>query len=243
VEEVSDVHPFLRIVVEKRDFEQLMDDDARLAELDGRIPRALCFVCEQPVSNMDPSEEKGLGSLRVCGNCGGRKRQRQLERNGFGELLERFGRRRERPKLELAPAPELTAAASSPTPETEVTDEDLDNVLERLSSPTPTVSEEVMSEERLCPHCSKKLRSDNTRGMCSNCFIKHGRKSVQADGESAAPAKKPKTRTKPSHPSGDVEKRFDLVVEVLGLEREEVLRGLMAEWLASLKGRLLGPGA
>jgi predicted amidophosphoribosyltransferase len=62
---------------------------------------------------------------------------------------------------------------------------------------------------KLCPHCSKQLRKDNTRGACSKCLAA----KIGAIGESR--------------------RKFRARVTELGLNGDEELRTLLEGWLAA----------
>jgi hypothetical protein len=83
-----------------------------------------------------------------------------------------------------------------------------------------------MSEEaRLCSRegCTKKLRSNNTTGVCTPC--KKGKPSA------SRPAK-------PKVQSSDTAQRFAIVTEALGMDPVEQTTKLQAEWLANLKSHV-----
>lgn len=86
-----------------------------------------------------------------------------------------------------------------------------------------------VEEKRSCQRCGKKLRVDNKHDECWACRTGHGKKPAR---ESAAPSS-PKTKAEPAQ--SNVEERFSIVTEALGLEEETVLAQLKAEWLSGLK--------
>lgn len=73
----------------------------------------------------------------------------------------------------------------------------------------------------LCPHCGKKLRSNNTRGACSDCL-----KKPEHRGESDAP-RAPKR--------SDVMKSFRTVASALGEDPNAILEEAASVWLEKVR--------
>lgn len=104
-----------------------------------------------------------------------------------------------------------------------------------------------MSAARTCPYDGKKLRSDNTKGICSKCQARgrtlegapKGDESsiydVQAPSERKASTARP---AKPSKPEVSSLKRFRVVAEALGEDADALLEAFADSWLEQLRGRL-----
>ena len=101
-------------------------------------------------------------------------------------------------------------------------------------------------EARHCPYCSKKLRTNNTKGICGVCQAR-GRTlenapatpdvslyDVKAPSESAG-RPKPAARAK-----SDALKRFRVVAEALDEDADALLEAFAESWLAQLKERVSG---
>ena len=78
----------------------------------------------------------------------------------------------------------------------------------------------MTDDKKTCPHCGKTLRSDNTRGACSDC-LKAGK---------AAPELEDKPRKK-----SDTLKRFRTVATALGKGADAILEEAADAWLAALR--------
>jgi hypothetical protein len=215
-------------------------EEQRMAELERLTLVLPCMECGKPARH-DGDE---MSPPHFCGVHGGRKRQRRLERVGFADLLERrMGRfeaelatRRQAKERSALPAPAAREPENQPEPE-----EDLDAVRIEIGKET-TVSEE--KPKRTCETCDRplggKAKPDTTQ--CYACRFpadaaKKGMAARSQRSSSKPSAPRPATPRKPSEPAGDVEQRFDTVVAVLGLDRDQVLRGLMASWLDDLKAK------
>lgn len=104
-----------------------------------------------------------------------------------------------------------------------------------------------MSEGRFCPHCRKKLRSDNTKGMCSKCQAR-GRKLDGVYGEaravkastSAKTAQLPPRADADAGDSAEIMARFRRVTTALDLDPEAILAEAAKGWLGALQDALDG---
>lgn len=115
---------------------------------------------------------------------------------------------------------------------------------------------------KTCPHCGKKLRSDNTRGACSTCLAKPGRRSTkggtddsvlarmgfktEADEPPPATKSKAKKRAAPAKVSAPVplrrgrwEEQFRALGSALGLDPDEMLEEHCRQWVESTRTRAL----
>lgn len=171
-----------------------------------------CRVCGGKIRANERTEERE--PLLVCGDCGGRKKQEQL------------GLREELPE----PPPPVLEAPPPPPPK-----------LVAHFEPFEQPPEESPMSEKLCSRgCGRKLRSNNTRGFCGyNCAGKpaSGTKAVRREPPAAREVRAPEPvrSSAATTTPADVETRFAIVAEVLGFDRDELLRELMAWWLESLK--------
>ncbi len=86
---------------------------------------------------------------------------------------------------------------------------------------------EIMAD---CPKCSKPLRSNNTRGVCTNCYNEGHR----ADGSEAPPSGDQKKK----RPAKDVVKKFMVVAAALDLDPEQMISDFCLGWLEGLSSRV-----
>ena len=102
-------------------------------------------------------------------------------------------------------------------------------------------------EARQCPHCGKKLRANNTKGVCADCSAR-GRTlenapatpdaslyDVKAPSESRAKPKAEPPETKHALPAME---RFRIVADALGEDADKLLEAFAESWLAQLKERV-----
>lgn len=92
----------------------------------------------------------------------------------------------------------------------------------------------MADETKTCPHCGKKLRSDNTKGVCANCQSR-GRtlEGAPTDGPAVEPAER-----KPRKSAESALKRFRAVAAGLGEDPDELLETFAEEWLEALRENL-----
>lgn len=91
--------------------------------------------------------------------------------------------------------------------------------------PTPTQEPKMSDaavEEKLCPHCGKKLRSDNRRGACTKCLAKGRSPAVTVVAE-------------PDGPAAKTVERFRMAAEGLGMDPDEILEEFCSDWLAKAR--------
>jgi hypothetical protein len=115
-------------------------------------------------------------------------------------------------------------------------------------------------EERKCPHCEKRLRSNNTRGICKTCWDDGKRPAANPADDSvlsrmgfgggagvdeAPPATKrprprkarvPKAQLPPAPPWRD---QFSALARALGLDPDAMLEAHCREWVEATKQRAL----
>lgn len=110
----------------------------------------------------------------------------------------------------------------------------VDSLLALVDVP-PTQLESAMSEEKekLCPSCGKKLRSDNTKGVCAKCQSKRG----GADHSVSRPERTGNARN--GHAL--TKKKFRIVADALGIDGERLLEQFMEGWLAKIRGSVRPP--
>lgn len=89
------------------------------------------------------------------------------------------------------------------------------------------MTSEASDPVRSCSQCGKKLRSNNTRGICSGC-TKGGAAAEASGGEGRKSAARDKT----------VLKRFRVVAAALGVDPEGLLEGFARSWLKRLQDRV-----
>lgn len=89
-------------------------------------------------------------------------------------------------------------------------------------------------ETKLCPHCGKKLRSDNTRGACSACLAR-GKK---ADGEPAPKRRSSTAAADTAQAAGTAVERFRQVASGLGLDPDTQLEAFAQAWLDELRAKV-----
>lgn len=86
-----------------------------------------------------------------------------------------------------------------------------------------------MDEVKTCSKCSKKLRADNTKGVCSEAAACRKRVAGGDDAvlERVGVAEPP--------PKGDALKRFRVVAEAMGYAPDRLLAQYCEGWLAALR--------
>ena len=83
-----------------------------------------------------------------------------------------------------------------------------------------------MSDDvKLCPHCGKKLRSDNTRGACSDCLAR-GKGSATAVDQTGEPKKKNGPKK-----ASETMRNFRTVAAALGKDPDAILEEAAHAWL------------
>lgn len=201
------------------------EDAARRVWLDSQTVARKCQVCGGHVMWKEDDDEEHT-PLSVCTACGGRKKQTRLEAEE--KRLQEF-RERHRQELEAQRAAELAAATKQQRRR---------DWLLSLAGITPKEkSMEAELSERFCPTsgCGKRLRSDNTKGMCSRCQA--GRKLAPVDGtdEQLAGERKGGPRKK-----SDTMKRFRLVAEAVGDDPDALLEEFADGYLERIKSAARG---
>mgnify|MGYP001014329559 CR=1 FL=1 len=95
-----------------------------------------------------------------------------------------------------------------------------------------------MSDARLCPYDGKKLRSDNTKGICSVCQVL-GRTLENAPATPVDDVLDTKTSLdKPKRTAAaSALKRFRVVAEALGEDPNALIEAFAESWLGRLKER------
>lgn len=112
----------------------------------------------------------------------------------------------------------------------------------------------MSADVRLCPYDGKKLRSDNSKGICSACQAR-GRTLANAPTPAAsedgrgidstiydvkAPSES-RAKAKPARKSAsDTLKRFRVVADALDEDADALLEAFAESWLAQLKERVSG---
>jgi len=88
--------------------------------------------------------------------------------------------------------------------------------------------------------CTKKLRTDNTKGVCSkNCLSMEAPPAARAEGVSAtSPVARVKIIKGEEITTGSAMKRFREVAEVVGLDADQVLEEFAQSWLDGLREKL-----
>ena len=90
--------------------------------------------------------------------------------------------------------------------------------------------------DKTCTKCGKKLRADNSKGLCGDWTACRKRASGGASSPPAAKAPKPRKSTAPA----DVVERFKTVANALGYDADELLEEYCEGWLADLKSKVDG---
>lgn len=84
----------------------------------------------------------------------------------------------------------------------------------------------MSDEKKTCPYCGKTLRSDNTRGACSDCLAK---------GHAAVPLAKEESKRGGSKKRSDTMKSFRTVAAALGKDPDAILEEAASEWLSAVR--------
>ena len=92
-------------------------------------------------------------------------------------------------------------------------------------------------EARQCPHCGKKLRANNTKGVCADCSAR-GRTLENAPATPDASLYDVKAPSESRRSKSDVLKRFRIVATALDEDADKLLEAFAESWLAQLKGRV-----
>jgi hypothetical protein len=86
--------------------------------------------------------------------------------------------------------------------------------------------------------CGKRLRSDNTTGVCgSGCLSDEAPPAKRAKASKVAGPRKPK-REASAAGDGEAVERFRTVATALGLDPEEILAEFAEAWIAELRGKV-----
>lgn len=96
-------------------------------------------------------------------------------------------------------------------------------------------------EATQCTRCGKKLRSDNSKGVCADAQKCASRTS--GGDASVYDVKAPSERTattKPARAKSETLKRFRVVAEALDEDADALLEAFAESWLAQLKERVSG---
>lgn len=189
-------------------------------------------LLDMAFEDLPPARQEAPVELRLCAKC-----RRPLRANNAGELC--VDARacdaaaglidRQRAEAEARQAADA-ARAAAPAPPEPVEPPRPDPAVPSEEEPEP------MADEKKCPYCKKKLRTDNSRGACSECLAK-GRPIPNGEGEvdelaglKLAPAKS-KTRS-------DTIKRFRIVAEAMGKDPDKMLEEYAEGWLELLKQKV-----
>lgn len=92
-------------------------------------------------------------------------------------------------------------------------------------------------EARQCPHCGKKLRANNTKGVCADCSAR-GRTLENAPATPDASLYDVKAPSESRRSKSDVLKRFRIVATALDEDADKLLEAFAESWLAQLKERV-----
>lgn len=92
-----------------------------------------------------------------------------------------------------------------------------------------------MADEKKCPFCGKKLRADNTKGVCGKCQSNGKRLENAPRGDAGDDQVLERTALPKTPPKSDAVKRFRVVAEAMGYDADELLATYAEGWLAAVK--------